>query len=302
MPVEFKIMSDEPPASKLKLALVGKEKHGKSWLAATGRPTVLVHDFDNRAEALAGKKGVVVVSYVDPQYPYQPEAAQKFLDILGQLEASLSLRDLVTFMKQRYPKDKIPHPETVPVDLLVRTNVVDSIQTFGKAFQNYALANQRDIRRELVLGSMKVYLPGGWDAWNAEMVPVENSVLRILALPSDTIIILHETAEETADSTSEKPRFTGRTGVFPVRYQRLIKYFNEVWRVKLTQSVAAGKSVFTPKVYPHPNNDFDAATALLLDPVEEPNIASLLAKHEAQLRSKGLLGASPKALPAGAKV
>jgi hypothetical protein len=110
------------------------------------------------------------------------------------------------------------------------------------------------------------------------MTFVENSILRLLALPSDTIIILHETDEETPDSTAEKPKFTGRAAVFPVRYRMLLKYFNEVWRVKLTQSFVNGQARYVPKVYPLPTYDFDSATALLLDPVEEPDISGMLAK------------------------
>jgi hypothetical protein len=265
MPLEFHDMSTEQSGGKLKLAIVGHEKNGKSWLAATGRKNVLFHGFDQRSEALSGKKGVYELSYIDPQWPKQPESAQNFLTTLGKLEESLDLSKLGF---------------KVPEGTLVRTNVIDSVQTFAQSFQKYALYNSKDIRRELTIGSMKVFLPGGWDAWNAEMVPVENAILRLLALPTDTIIVLHETAEETADSTSEKPRFTGRVGVFPVRYQRLIKYFNEVWRVKLTQVTVNNRSAYIPRVYPLPNYEFDCATAMDLDAQEEPNIEAMIAKSE----------------------
>lgn len=277
MPLEYHIMSEEPPTGKQKIAIVGHEKNGKSWLAATGRKNVLFHGFDQRAEALSGKPGVYEISYIDPQWPKQPESAQNFLTNVGKLEESLELSNLGF---------------NVPKGTLVRTNVIDSIQTFGKAFQNYALFNSKDLRREINIGPQKVFLPGGWDAWNAEMIPVENAILRLLALPTDTIIVLHETMEETADSTSEKPKFTGRVGVFPVRYQRLIKYFNELWRVKLTQTVVNNKSLFVPKVYPLPNYEFDSATAMNLDQIEDANIEAMIAKHEQ--RKNGLLGSGQK--------
>jgi hypothetical protein len=270
MPIERRIMSQEPPVSRLKVAIVGNEKNGKSWLAATGRKNVLVHDFDNRAEALQGKPGVYCLSYVEPQWPNQPDAAQNFLTNLSLLESSLELRNLGF---------------DVPEGNLVQTNVIDSIQTFGKAFMSYALYGNKEIRRVLSFGGktpLQLFMPGGWDAWNSEMVAVENAVLRLLALPTDTIIIMHETAEETPDSTAEKPKFTGRVGVFPVRYQRLIKYFNEVWRVKLTQVVENNKSFYRPRVYPQPTYEFDCATALLLDAVEEPNIEAMIRKHESK--------------------
>lgn len=299
MPIELHKMEEEKPSQKLKLAIVGHEKHGKSCLASTGRKCVLDHDFDNRPEALAGKPGVFALSYADPKWPVQPDAAQLFLDVVGQLENSLDMHDLVAFLNNKGIKTK--YDGKIPKETLIRTNVVDSVQTFGKAFQYYAMFGSKDIRRELTFGGMKIFLPGGWDAWNSEMVSVENAILRLLALPTDTIIVLHETAEETPDSTAEKPRFTGRVGVFPVRYQRLIKYFNEVWRVKLTQVMNGNKSQYLPRVYPLPTYDFDAATALSLDAVEEPNIEAMLRKSEAaqkQLRGSG----SQKELPSSVKL
>ena len=287
MTVELKDMSQEPLTSKLKIALIGHEKNGKSQLAATARKPILFHEFDGREEALAGRQGVFVLPYKDKSWPMQPEAAQDFLTNLSKLEDSLDLNNLSA---------------KIPKGTFVRTNVVDSIQTFGRAFMQYALYGSPDIRREMKVGTHKVYLPGGWDAWNSEMVSVENAVLRLLALPCDTIIILHETEEETPDSTAEKPKFTGRISVYPVRYQRLLKYFNEVWRVRLTQVVDGNKSRYLPRVYALPNYEFDAATTLNIDAVESPNIEALIKKSE---QSNKLLGStSQKAMPqiAGVKL
>jgi AAA domain len=267
--IEAKEMEKEKPSSKLKLAEVGAEKNGKSLLAATGRKPVLFHDFDNRAEALSNKPGVYVLSYVDPMWPKQPEAAQDFLNIIDKLERGLDLREI--------------HPKfaSVSAGVKVKTNVVDSISTCGKAFQRYALYNSSDLRRELTIGSMKVFVPRNFDAWNSEMTSVENSVLRLLALPSDTIVILHEMAEEAPDSTDEKPKYTGRVNVYPARYKLLLKYFNEVWRVKLTQSVDGNNKLrYLPKVYPLPTYEFDAASTLSLGPVEDPDISKMLKKFE----------------------
>lgn len=280
MTTELKIMSEEPSTTKLKLAIIGHEKNGKSQLAATARKPILFHEFDGREEALAGRGGVYVLPYKDKSWPNQPEAAQDFLTNLSKLEDSLDLHGI-------NPK--------VPKGTIVRTNVVDSVQTFGRAFMQYALYGSSDIRREMKVGSYKVFLPGGWDAWNSEMVAVENAILRLLALPCDTIIILHETAEETPDSTSEKPKYTGRVSVFPVRYSRLLKYFNEVWRVKLTQVVENNRSKYVPRVYPLPNYEFDSATALNLEQVEEPSIERIIAKG-GQLIDKGW---EPEKLQAG---
>ena len=265
MSTEITDMAQEKPSNKLKLCLVGPEKNGKSRLAATARKPVLVHDHDNRKEALAGIPGVYCISYSDPMWPKQPEAAQEFLDVISKLEDGATLRDLGF--------------KNAPEGLKPRTNVLDSVATCGKNFQRYALYNSADLRRELTIGPMKIQLPKNFDAWNAEMTSVENAVLRLLALPMDTIVILHETQEEAKDSTAENPKYTGKVSVYPPRYKLLLKYFNEVWRVKLTQSVGANnKLAYLPKVYPLPTYEFDGASALALQSVEDPDITKMLAK------------------------
>jgi hypothetical protein len=277
MATEYTVMENEPPTSKNKIALVGGEQNGKSWLAATARKPVLFHEFDGKKESLRGKKGVYVISYIDPKWPQQPTAAQDFLTNITKLENSLDLHEF--FFE-------------VPKGTFVKTNVVDSIQTCGKRAQDYAMYNNKDLRREITFGGHKVFIPSGWDAVNSEMAEVENFVLRLLALPTDTIITLHETDEKAADSTPEKPKYTGKIDVYPPRFRMLLKYFPEVWRVKLTQCVGAGNQLrYLPRVYPLPNYDFDSGTTMLLDPIEEPDIEAILRKHEQRFlqSNKGLL-------------
>jgi AAA domain-containing protein len=280
MPIELRNMEVEPPASKLKIMLVGGEQNGKSRLAATGRKPILFHDFDNKRESLAGIPGVFVITYVDPIWPMQPTASQDFLTTIGKLEQSIDLRDLGF---------------DVPKGTILKTNVIDSIQTLAKAAKEYAIYNSPDLRREISFGGHKVFVGKGWDSVNAEMAEVEKFTLRLMALPTDTIAILHETEEEAADSTPEKKKFTGRIGVYPPRYQALIKYFPEVWRVKLTQSVGSNNQMaYKPKVYPLPSYEFDSGTTLMLDAVEDPNIEAMIAKHNSRLKQN-----SHKALAQG---
>ena len=264
MPIELSNMEEVTEVGKMKLAIVGYEQNGKSRLAATARKPVLVHDFDNKRESLRGLPGVYVMSYVDPVWPNQPTAAQDFLTTIGKLENSLDLFDLgFKVAKGTY----------------VKTNVVDSMQTLGKAAQNYAMHNSPGLRREITFGGHKVFIPSGWDAVNAEMKEVENFVLRLMALPTDTIIILHETSEEADGSTPEKKIYTGRADVYPPRYRMMLKYFPEVWRVKLTQVVEGNKVYFAPRVYPLPNSEFDSGTTMMLNAVEEPDIQKMLDSH-----------------------
>lgn len=283
MPIELTVMESEPPTTKNKIVLVGAEQNGKSRLAATARKPILFHDFDNKKETLRGLPGVYVISYIDPKWPLQPTAAQDFLTTISKLEDSLDLASLGF---------------KVPPGTFVKTNVVDSIQTLGKAAQQYAMYNNKDLRREIKFGGHQVFIPSGWDAVNSEMAEVDSFVLRLLAMPTDTIVILHETEEKAPGSTPEKPKYTGRVDVYPPRFRMLLKYFPEVWRVKLTQCVGANNQLrFLPRVYPLPTYDFDCGTTMLLDSMEEPDIQAMLAKHE--LRSKN--GTQPSASPEAKK-
>lgn len=283
MPMEFQSMEEQQVVGKMKLAIVGYEQNGKSRLAATARKPVLFHDFDNKRESLRGLPGVYVISYIDPLWPQQPTAAQDFLTNIGKLEQSLDLADLGF---------------NVPKGTIVKTNVVDSLQTLGSASQRYAMHNSPNLRREITFGGHKVFIPSGWDAVNAEMKEVENFVLRLMALPCDTIVIMHETSEEADGSTPEKKIYSGRADVYPPRYRMMLKYFPEVWRVKLTQIMKDQKPVYLPRVYPLPNSEFDAGTTMLLDAIEEPNIEQMLKKHDQ--RASVLLQASGAQAPKNA--
>src|SRR5947199_1415748 len=88
MPTELADMSVEAPFHKIKLAIVGKEKAGKSRLAATGRKNVLFLDHDNRRESVAGIPGVYAISFIDNSWPKQPEVYNETLDLLTLMEQS----------------------------------------------------------------------------------------------------------------------------------------------------------------------------------------------------------------------
>lgn len=257
--MELVIADQITPFTKLKLAEIGPEKSGKSRLAATGRKPVLFFDFDQRAESIAGISGVYVITFRDRGYPYQPEAFSEMLDVMTKLEQSLDL-SLLGF--------------DVPPGTLVKTIVDDSMSTMAKAAMEFALFTTKEIRREIsVGGKMMVRIPKSYDAWAAEMSMVEAVVLRQLALPGvDVITVFHEAAEEAPESTDTNPRFTGKVTTFPVRYHRLLKFFNEVYRI-----TRAGGTV--PQVKIAPDYQFTTATCLNLDPVEQPNIEEMLRKQ-----------------------
>lgn len=273
--IDAKNMENESPAEFFRVAVVGAENNGKSHLCTTAPGVKLFLDYDQKKQAIAGKKDTYAVTLRDPiKMGQMPEAVEELLDILGGLETSLDLYSLKNKQGNRL------FPE-VKEGTLIKSLIHDSMASLGSVIMRYELYNSPDLRRSIKLGpNMEVQFPKGFDAWNAEMSGVSQIIMRSFALPVNVFCIFHERAEESPDSTVEKPKYTGRVGLFPVRYKDLLlKYFTDIWRVKLTQSGA----VSLPKVYVKPDWQFDSGTAMLLDPIEEPDIAKMIAKHKSRL-------------------
>jgi hypothetical protein len=270
-------MTAESPTDSLHVAVIGAEKNGKSTLASTAPGVKLFLDFDQRAEAVAGRKDVYAITFRDPQWPKMPEVAEEVIDVMTGLEGSLDLSKLRD--KKNNAVFSTAKPET-----FVKNLIFDSMSSFAKCMMSYELYNSKDLRREIRIGTkLEIHVPKGYDAWNAETGGVQSIIMRALALPINIFCIFHETSEESDDSTNEKPKYTGRITIYPVRYKALLKYFNEVWRVKLTPIGGAQGVRYLPRVYPLPDYAMDAATAMLLDSVEEPNIEGMIAKHRSRV-------------------
>lgn len=273
--IEATSLEERKPFDRLLAAIVGVEKSGKSRLAVTAEQPVLEHDFDGRADALAGRPGVFALTYRDVGGVQQPGAFTDFLGILAQLEQSKDLSKLMVNGSRAFPNCK---PET-----MVKTNVLDSIQWMAKAAMRYNLYSGASIKgfaRNMSIGQMNIRFPGGFDSWNAEMAALEECILRVFALKTHTLVTLHEQAEEAPGSTAEKPVFTGRVNIFPARYQRLLGLFNEVWRVSRGVSTDGRASGSVPVVKTTPTYDFAyGASAMLLDAEEYPDISRMIQKH-----------------------
>jgi hypothetical protein len=280
--LESTSLEERKPFDRLLAAIIGVEKSGKSVLCSTAEPPVLFHDFDGRADALAGKKGVYALTYRDVGGYMQPSAFTDFLGILGQLEESKDLSRIKINGAKAFPN--------APEGTFVKTNVLDSIQWMAKAAMRYNLYSGGGIKgftRNMAIGQTTIRFPGGFDSWNAEMAALEECILRIFALKTHTLVTLHEQAEEAPGSTAEKPVYTGRVNIFPARYQRLLGLFNEVWRVSRGLSIDGRASGSVPVVKTTPTYDFAyGASAMLLDAEEYPDIQKMIAKHLA--REKGL--------------
>lgn len=274
--IEGRSMETESSTGRLRVAVIGPEKNGKSVLTSTNPGTTLVLDFDGRAEALAGKKGIYAITFKDPGGIKMPQAAEEVGDVMTGLEASLDLSELKTKMGQRiFPN--------VPKGTIINSITFDSISSFAKMMMDYETYNNADLCRKIKIGpGLEIRVARNYDAWNAEEQGVVSAIMRAFALPINVFCILHEEPEEALDSTDEKPKYTGRISVYPRRYRKMLKYFNEVWRVRLTPIASPSGQRYLPRVYPLPDYTMDAATTMLLDQVEEPDIAKMIAKHQSR--------------------
>ena len=261
-----KEMENQTGFERLRLAIVGQEKAGKSRLAATAPKPVLLRDYDQRRESVAGIPGVFVVTYTDEPLPKQPEGFSEVLDDTTKLEREATIGD---FCPDASPEWRDKRPATLVEDSnaslsrLIRANILYSSPKLRRDISFAAKAGQ---------AATTIQTIGSRDFYNSEMPTMENYILRILGLPMHVIMTFHEAAEEANDSTDENPKFTGKITPYPVRHGRLLRYFNEVWRLERTQ----GK---VPTVQLVPDYRFTTATNLLVDKVEKPDICDLLRIH-----------------------
>lgn len=270
MSIEYQSLETVRPFQKLQNLLIAKEKAGKSWLAATAPKPILFLDTDLRAGSLAGREGVFAATLRDPAPHLQPTAFNELLDILTKLEKEATLKDI-------YPEWPAIKPATI---------VDDSVTTTARCASRYALYTNTDVRRRLMFGNWSVDFAKNFDAWNAEMSTIEALILRCLALPYHFIATIHEAEEESEDSTPEKKKFTGKIGVFPARYQLLLKYFNDVWHLENAPDPDnSGSTIYKPRVQVRPDYrcPWAVTTLNLTEQFQKPDIASMLAKHNANV-------------------
>jgi len=262
MPIQSHILESEPVDEDLAMILVGESKSGKSELASTAPDPVFFLDFDKRLGALKGKKGVFGLTFNDSEAPGQmPSAFNDMLGVLTKIEKSRRLGDI--------------HPDfaaqSAIADLQIKTLVFDSIQTIANSAKRFVLYSNSDIAASFAIGARTYRVPRSYTAWGAEQEMVTGAILQARAIKGINVIaILHECMEQDERSTSDNPIYTGKIEVFPRRYNSLLVYFNEVWRVIRE----TGK---TPRVVCDPDGKFlQAATALGIDKIDKPNIKSVL--------------------------
>jgi len=243
------------------LAIVGKQKSGKSWFAVSDNvdKSVWAADFDNRAESIAGKPNVYVRTFVDINQK-SPVAIKdlesvleefKYKRIKGQLIPDVFVFDSITYMKK------------------VLENEIVSAMTKSKGDSNYA--------REIGTGSRKVVIAQGWDMINAVRGYLEYFIAEFRLL-GNLICVFHERPEkDQMHSTKDNTVFTGQYSVDPFYLNSLLSVFSEVMRITVD-----GYGKYT--VNTTSNNEFNGATTWKVNAKEEPNISAMLKRHFEHLK------------------
>lgn len=229
--------------AQLRIAILGKPKSGKSWLAATAPGPIRYYDHDNRAESLAGKPNLFI----------------KSKPTMLEVETDLSV------MKANKIK-KLPLPRTV---------VHDTVTYMNRAMEEEIFRQDPKLYRTIRVGnntSMKIR--NSWDVINGIQRYVEYLINEYTSLGLNLIFVFHEKDEkDKAESTVTETKYTGLVTVDPQYLQNSLSLFNEVYRITVD-----GNRKYT--VTCKPNWDVNASTTMLLDPTEPPDITAMIEKHK----------------------
>jgi hypothetical protein len=237
---------DEP---KLKIAIVGEPKTGKSWLAATAPGPVFIADFDGRYESLRGKAGVFVKTYQDKD-PSIPTA-------MAALET-----DIAMFEYHKSSGKEIP-----------ATFVLDSMTYMKNACEHELIKQNKGMSRPVRIGNKVIDIPSGWDVINGNRGYMEYIIGRLSEL-GHVVCVFHESDEkDNAASTKDTKAYTGRKTVQPQYLASILSLFNDVFRITIQYDGSRSVAVKA-------NSSFLASTSLKLDENEPPNICDMLEKHK----------------------
>jgi len=242
------------PQKRLKIAIIGPPKGGKSRLAATApRKKVFFIDPINRLASVSGMPDVIGKTYLEAPEPNISRAWESLV---------LDINNFFYYKAKGY---------TIP-----GTIVVDDIDfVMDLAMRKFLVDNQNnsdDVKIKRIAGEDFLY-PRSFNPYTNNVMMVGNLIAKIEELGTDLIGIFHERAEEAEDSTPKVRKYTGKLTVHPPRAENFLPLFNELWRVTPSYD---GKSYV---VQVRPGDKFDGATCLNLDTEEIADIPAMLAKH-----------------------
>jgi len=237
---------------RLKVALCGEKKSGKSKLIAdTARKPLLHYDFDDRRESIAGAKDTVIKTLIDADSTL-PQAWSILESDLGSLE---------------YAKKN----GTLPIKSLA----LDSATYLRQIAENQMMKETQQMRQQKI-GLSTYRISQGWDAINYVHRMLYQLLRRMFALDIDVYVVFHTRNEkDRVKSTKEETIYTDRLTVDPQNLDVLLPMFNETWRTFVDID---GNF----KVQVRQDWRFNASTALKIGEsggIENPNIQEMLAKN-----------------------
>jgi hypothetical protein len=259
----FEGLADAKPATelrageRLKVALIGKPKTGKSWCAATMPAPVLIYDFDGRSESISTlpseiRAGISIKSLEDKSQT-QPSAFQA-------LESDLGI------LKHRKKQGK-PIPASF---------VFDSGTFLKKAIENIYFAGGGATRSLKVSPTTSILRGKDWDTVNTVVGAFEYLITEYSALGNICFVFHEKPEKDKTESTPTSAVYTDQVTVDPQYLSVLLSRFNDVFRMELDYKQ---EYIVTCK----PTKEFAASTILLVDQKEKPNITQLLKKHQEKI-------------------
>lgn len=257
--------SINPTTSKLKIAILGMPKSGKSWFAATAPKPIMYYDFDNRAVSLAGKPGLKIKTLVDIN--------QNSPVAMKQIE-----KDLSAF---KYAKSK---GEPIPT-----TFVFDTVTYLRNCIENEIFAQDSGMARKIKVGTSTSILKGkNYDVVSGVQGYMQYLVQEFSDL-GNLIIVFHEKDQKDRDkSTKDETAYTGKITVDPQFLENLLTLFNEVFRIEVKGNAGALAPTYT--VTCRASYEVNASTTLLVDAKEPPDLMAMLAKHQVNLQKQNKQG------------
>ena len=245
-----------PESQFLKICIMGPPKSGKSLFAVTMPGYKQVYDFDDRAVSIAGTPNTRIITLKDSLS--NPFAVQT-------IETELSM------FKYRKTK-KLPIPDVFIFDTV--SNWIDNGIKYA-----YLKENPKDGRALRIAGALTVQIGISFDRINMTTKFLDYILTEFSALGT-VIFVFHERDEkDKAESKPNDTRYTGLVTVEPQFAQNILTFFNEVFRMKVTGSGVPNQPAKF-EVLTKPNNEVIAATTLLIESVELPNLAEMIAKSK----------------------
>lgn len=255
-PSPFTGMSGGVPSEQVKaedclrIAILGKPKSGKSWLAATAPGPILYYDHDNRKESLEGKPNLQIFS--------RPS--------MEQVETNLSIMKANKIKKNKGENVSLP-----------TTICHDTVTYLNRAMEEEIFRQDPKLARLIRVGNnTTIKLRNSWDVINGVQRYIEYLIAEYSSLGVNIIFVFHEKDEkDRTESTASETKYTGLVTVDPQYLQNSLSLFNEVYRITVDGN---RKYEVTCK----PNWDVNASTTMMLDVTEPPDIMKMIEKHRAK--------------------